>query len=143
MKPEELKIRNFEKEILFSATRSSGPGGQNVNKLSTRVELRFNLFSTFLLSESEKQLIFQKLRKKINKEGELLLVSQSERTQLMNKKTVIEKFYKLLSIALTIQTKRKATRPTNSSKIKRLEEKKIRGTIKRLRKDSGKDQTET
>ena len=142
MKPEELKIRNFESEFLFAASRSSGPGGQNVNKLSTKVELRFNVLSTNLLSEKEKQLIFQKLKNKINKEGELVLVSQSERTQLMNKQAVIEKFFRLISIALTIQPKRKATRATFSSKIKRLEEKKNRGTIKRLRKDSGKNQEE-
>jgi ribosome-associated protein len=142
MKPEELKIRNFENEFLFAASRSSGPGGQNVNKLSTKVELRFNLLLTNLLSEPEKQLVFQKLKNKINKEGELVLVSQSERTQLMNKHEVAEKFYKLVSSAITIRPNRKATRPTFSSRIKRLEEKKNRGTIKRLRKDSGKNQEE-
>jgi ribosome-associated protein len=142
MKPEELKIRNFESELLFTASRSSGPGGQNVNKLSTKVELRFNLLSTNLLSAPEKQLAFQKLKNKINKEGELFLVSQSERTQLMNKQAVIEKFFKLISVALTIQTKRRATRPTFLSKVKRLQEKKNRGTIKKIRKDSGKNHEE-
>ena len=142
MKPEELKIRNFDSEFIFSASRSSGPGGQNVNKLSTKVELRFNVLSTNLFSESEKQLVFKKLKNKINKDGELVLVSQSERSQLMNKQAVAEKFYKLVSAALTIQPYRKATRPTFSSKIKRLEEKKNRGTIKQLRKDSGKNHEE-
>ena len=142
MKPEELKIRNFESEFLFAASRSSGPGGQNVNKLSTKVELRFKLLSTNLLSETEKQTVFLKLKNKINKEGELVLVSQSERTQLMNKQAVIDKFFRLVSDALTIKAYRKATKPSFSSRIKRLEEKKKHGTIKRLRKDTGKNHEE-
>jgi ribosome-associated protein len=137
MNPEELKCRNFESEFVYSTSRSGGPGGQNVNKVSTKVELRFSLPLSSLFSETEKELIFKKLKKKINKDGELLLVSQSERTQLMNKKVVTEKFYELVSKALTIPAKRRATRPTLSSKIKRLEEKKNRGFIKKLRKDSG------
>jgi ribosome-associated protein len=137
MKPEELKIRNFESEFLFAASRSSGPGGQNVNKLSTKSELRFKILSTNLLSDSEKLLIIRKLKNKITKEGELVLVSQSERTQLLNKREVVEKFYKLVSGALTVKPNRKATRPTNSSKIKRLEGKRSHSQLKKSRKDSG------
>lgn len=141
MNPEELKYRNFEREFVYSTSRSGGPGGQNVNKVSTKVELRLSLLLTSLFSETEKELIFKKLKNKINKEGELLLVSQSERTQLMNKKVVTEKFYELVSKALTIPVKRRVTKPTVTSKFKRLEEKKNRGLIKKLRKDSG-DSTE-
>ena len=137
MRPELLKKRYCESEFIFSTSRSGGPGGQNVNKVSTKVELRFSLLSTVLFSESEKEIIFIKLKNKINKEGELILVSQSERTQLMNKKVVTGKFYELVSKALTIPVKRRATRPTVRSKFKRLEEKKNRGFIKILRKDSG------
>ena len=134
MEATELKNRNFESEFIFSTSRSSGPGGQNVNKVSSKVELRFNLLTTLLLSEDEKELIQRQLKNKINKEGELILVSQSERTQLMNKTVVVEKFYDLVSKALTLPIKRKSTRPTLSSRIKRLEGKKIHSTMKKLRK---------
>lgn len=136
MSPEELKHRNFENEFIFSTSRSSGPGGQNVNKVNTKVELRLNILTSSLFSEDEKSLILRKLKNKINNDGELIMISQSERTQLNNKKIVTEKFYELLSAALSIPAKRKSTRPTYSSRIKRLEEKKIRGSIKKLRKDS-------
>jgi ribosome-associated protein len=137
MNAEELKNRNFEKEFVFSTSRSSGPGGQNVNKVSTKVELRFNLHLTSVFTDDEKETIFRKLKNKITKEGELVLVSQSERTQLMNKIVVTEKFYDLMSGALTVQKKRRSTRPTLSSKIKRLEGKRNRGNIKKLRRDTG------
>jgi Protein chain release factor B len=137
MSPDELKKRNLETEFLYSASRSGGPGGQNVNKVSSKVELRFSVILTSLFSETEKEIIFKKLRNKINNEGELILVSQTERTQLMNKKVVTEKFYELLSKALTLPKKRNPTRPTLSSKIKRLEGKRNRGIVKKLRKDSG------
>jgi ribosome-associated protein len=92
---------------------------------------------TSAFSEKEKELIFIRLKNKINKESEIILVSQSERTQLMNKEAVTDKFYNIVSKALTIQKKRRSTRPTLSSEIKRLESKRSRGKIKKLRKDSG------
>jgi len=137
MSPEELKNRNIANEFIYSTSRSGGPGGQNVNKVSTKVELRLNLLLTTLFSATEKELIRIKLRNKINNEDELILVSQSERTQLLNKEVVTEKFYDLVSKALTLPKKRRSTQPTLSSKVKRLETKKIRGSIKKLRKDTG------
>jgi ribosome-associated protein len=137
MSPEELMSRNFENEFVYSTSRSSGPGGQHVNKVSTKVELRFSVLLTLQFSETEKELLFKKLKNKINNEGELILISQSGRTQLTNRKLVTEKFYELVSRALTLPIKRKSTKPTLTSKIKRLEEKRNRGVVKKMRKDSG------
>lgn len=137
MSPEELKTRNFESEFIYSASRSGGPGGQNVNKVSTKVELRFSVILSSVLSDSEKELINKKLKNKINNEGELILVSQTERSQPGNRIAVTGKFYEILSKALTIPIKRRATRPTLTSKIRRLDEKKNRGAVKKLRKDTG------
>jgi ribosome-associated protein len=134
MTPYELKTRKLEEEFMFLTSRSGGPGGQNVNKVSTKVELRFNISVTRLLSEDEKCLILKKLKNKINKESDLILVSQSERTQLLNKQHVIEKFFDLVAKALTIPVKRRATRPTLSSKLKRVETKKLRGQVKMTRR---------
>jgi ribosome-associated protein len=136
MKPEDLADRKLDEELIFTTSRSSGPGGQNVNKVSTKVELRFNVIRSLRLSYSEKQLISEKLRKKINRHGELIMISQSQRSQLKNKKKVIEKFYNLLSKALTIRSVRIPTKPTGSSQQKRLEGKRMRSIIKRSRRDS-------
>jgi ribosome-associated protein len=137
MDTKDLINRNLASELIFTATRSSGPGGQNVNKVNTRVELRFRLSSTSLFTEEEKSILSRKLKNKINKEGEIILVSQSERTQQMNRNEVTRKFYELIARALTKQKKRRSTGPTHTSKIKRLENKHYRGIIKKLRKDSG------
>ena len=137
MNPEELKNRNFENEFIYSTSRSGGPGGQNVNKVSTKVELRLNLLLTTAFSEKEKEIIFRKLKNKINKEGEIILVSQAERTQLMNKSVVKEKFYDLISKTLTIPLKRTPTRPTQTSRLKRLDSKRNRSNMKKLRKQTG------
>jgi ribosome-associated protein len=117
--------RNFYPEFKFSATRSSGPGGQNVNKVSTKVELRFNIQSTELLTPEEKQIIFSKLGNKITKEGEIVLVSQAERSQLANKEKVTERFYSLLIKALTPTKKRKPTKPSKQAKMRRLDTKRL------------------
>ena len=137
MRPEELQERIPESEFRFSTSRSGGPGGQNVNKVNTRVEVRFNIGKSSLLSDHEKELIITTLKNRINIEGELIITSQSERTQLLNKRKATARLYKLVSAALTEKPERRATAPTLSSKTERLERKKKRSTIKRLRKDSG------
>jgi ribosome-associated protein len=137
MKPEELISRHFEKEFIFSATRSSGPGGQNVNKVNTRIELRFNIGSSILLSEVEKQTITAKLGKKITADGDIIIISQSARSQLENKRIAIGKFYILIAKALTKRKRRIPTSPGAGAIARRLEVKRKRSEIKKSR--GGKD----
>lgn len=129
-----LKDRDFQSEFQFSASRSGGPGGQNVNKVSSKVELRFNVLNSLLLDDKEKLIIHEKLGSRINNNGELIMVSQSERSQLKNKEKVVERFYLLLNKALTPKKPRRPTFPTKGSKEKRLESKRIQSVIKEYRK---------
>lgn len=123
--PDPAGGRDFTPELVFSYSRSSGPGGQNVNKVNTKAELRFNVMGSDLLSADEKEMVMQKLGSRINLEGELVLTSQKERTQLKNKEAVIARFYTLLNKALTPKKKRKTSRPPRAVKEKRLENKRL------------------
>lgn len=129
-------------EFVFCTSRSGGPGGQNVNKVNTKVELRFRIADSKGLSEEEKSLLLKKLGKRINALGELVLASQSERTQLRNKQKVIEKFFHIISKALYEKPQRKATSPTLRSKEERLDTKHFRGNIKNLRRDVSRTEDE-
>jgi ribosome-associated protein len=131
----DVRDRNFENEFVFQASRSGGPGGQNVNKVSTKVELRFNLVASALFSDEEKAVLTEKLANKINKLGELVLVCQTERSQLSNRDKVIEKFYFIINKVLTPKTKRIRTKPSKASIERRIEAKKIQSRIKENRKD--------
>ncbi len=124
----------LEKEFLFSAGRSSGPGGQNVNKVNTRVELRFAVDKSENLSSAEKNKIKIKLKNRINAAGELVLVAQTERSQWRNRLQVTSRFFKLLEEVLTPVKKRIKTSPTSASRLKRIESKKRMGLKKQLRK---------
>ncbi len=130
---EEIK-KKLENECIFSASRSSGPGGQNVNKVNTRIELRFSITTSEIFSEKEKDKIRAKLKNRINSSDELVLFSEAKRSQLGNKVLVTEKFFALIEKSLAIQKKRVKTSPSASSKAKRLESKKIEAKKKRLRK---------
>ena len=120
----ETLAQDFTPEFQFQASRSGGAGGQNVNKVSTKVELRFNVLTSNLLDENQKALIQEKLKNQINSEGELIIVSQEERTQLRNKNTVIKKFRELLKKVLFIPKKRLKVKPTIAMIAKRLDAKK-------------------
>jgi ribosome-associated protein len=130
----EAHKKQLENEIVFSATRSSGPGGQNVNKVNTRVELRFSVLNSNVFSEEEKVRISMKLKNRINSEGELILTAQTGRTQFDNREKALEKFYGLIEKALTIQKKRLKSEPTLASRLKRLESKKNLAIKKQMRK---------
>jgi ribosome-associated protein len=139
MNCEELKKRIHTGEFTFSTSRSSGPGGQNVNKVNTKVELRFNIYNAESLSKLEKETLLARLKNKITLKGDLLIISQSERTQLLNKQKAEEKFYKLICSALKEKPERKATAPTVASARERLKKKKKRSSLKNLRKESALD----
>jgi ribosome-associated protein len=119
-----LQNRDFYSEFEFITSRSGGAGGQHVNKVSSKVELRFQVDKSSLLSDEEKEIVKQKLSNKINNEGYLQIVSQVERSQLLNKALVIKKFYQFLEKALTPVKRRRATKPTKASVQARINEKK-------------------
>jgi ribosome-associated protein len=111
-------------ECSFTAVRSSGKGGQNVNKVSTKVILVFDVLNSEVLNEEQKAWILVKLMARISKEGLLQMNSSTERTQLGNRQAVGEKFVRLITKAFHIPVTRIATRPTAGSKERRLKEKK-------------------
>ena len=127
------------KELKFRTSRSSGPGGQNVNKVSSRVELMFDINNSSALSDVEKTKIFEKLANRINSEGVLLLSSEETRSQLKNKQLVISRFVELLEEALKPEKKRRKTKPTAASREKRINAKKKLSNKKDLRKPPTKD----
>lgn len=129
-----MPVRNFEKEFEFITSRSSGKGGQHVNKTNSKVELRFNIPLSEILNENEKELLFKNLSNRINNDGILQIVSQKSRSQIKNKKTCIKKFYELLETGLKIPKERKKTKRSYKSIKKRLERKKRQSEKKERRR---------
>jgi ribosome-associated protein len=111
-------------ELVFTSSRSSGPGGQNVNKVNSKVTLQFDVNNSEILTQEEKDTISRKLSSRITREGILMLTAQAKRSQLQNKETVILKFEKLLAKALEKKKVRKATKPPKGSVQDRIKKKK-------------------
>ena len=124
------KLEIPETELSFSTSRSSGPGGQNVNKVDTRVTLLFDVEGSPSLSPEEKRLIRAHLAGRINKEGVLRVVSQRHRTQSANKEAAVARFIGLLEEALAVDKARRPTSVPAAAKERRLEEKRHRKRVK-------------
>ena len=121
-------------EFQFKASRSSGPGGQNVNKVSTKITLLFNVPLSSALTEDEKQLLISKWENQLTKEGVFQLQCDETRSQLKNKELAIKRFFVKLESALKKAKPRKETKVSRSVKEKRIKEKKRLSDIKKTRK---------
>lgn len=129
-----LNKNELFRELQFKATRSSGAGGQHVNKVSTKIELSFDLESSNVLTETQKTILKQKLASKLTKENVLILFCDETRSQHKNKELIVKRFFSLLEISLKKTKKRKATKPTRAAIEKRIENKQYNSAKKALRK---------
>jgi len=125
-----IKIK--ESELRLSFIRSRGPGGQNVNKVSTAVQLRYNILNSDI-PEDIKDRFCEKYKNRISKNGDVIILAQSHRTQSKNKIDAINRLESLFS-DIKIPVKRIATKPSRSSQVKRIESKKKRSVLKKNRK---------
>ena len=138
MEPSDLIINTHVRlplaELRYRFARSSGPGGQHVNKAETQVELTFDVAHSPSLSDAQRQRILTKLKNLIDAEGVLHLTAQSERSQLRNREAVTERFRSLLAAALHVPKTRRPTKPSAAAQERRIASKKRRGQSKQLRK---------
>ncbi|TPN87575.1 alternative ribosome rescue aminoacyl-tRNA hydrolase ArfB [Aquimarina algicola] len=122
------------KEVIYKAVRSSGAGGQHVNKVSSKVELSFDILASQGLTDEEKLLLSQKLSSRLTKSGTLILQCSDHRSQHRNKELVIKRLFEVLKTNLHIPKKRKSTRPSRAAVKKRLEQKQRQSTKKANRR---------
>jgi len=129
-----MNTEDLIKELTFKAVRSSGAGGQHVNKVSSKIELIFDLQNSQGFNNDEKELLYKNLKTKLSKENLLILKCAETRSQHKNKEIIIVRFLKLIIDALIIPKKRKPTKPSKVSIQKRLDKKKKQAIKKVSRK---------
>lgn len=122
-----------EEELIFSTSRSGGPGGQHVNKTSTKVTLKFSVTQSPSLTLEQKALILSRLAGRLNRDGVLQIVAQEHRSQWANRLSAVEKLVDVLRGALKTSKPRRKTRIPGASRLQRLETKRHRGSIKKNR----------
>ena len=128
-----------ENELELVTSRSSGPGGQHVNKTETRVTVRFDIAASDSLEEAQKQRIRRRLASRINKRGVLRVSSQRHRSQADNRSEALDLMAELIRRALERRKRRKRTRPSRAARRRRLKNKRHRGRIKKLRREPRRD----
>jgi ribosome-associated protein len=125
--------RELLNEMEFATSRSSGPGGQNVNKVNTKVTLKWDVAHSTVLGEEQKAIISRKLAARMTNEGILLITAQDQRSQMLNKEEVLRKLDQILTNAFAVRKIRKATKPGRAAKQKRIKDKKLRSEKKQWR----------
>jgi ribosome-associated protein len=129
----------LQRDVQYKTSRSGGKGGQNVNKVSSKVELLFSVGDSTLFTDDEKALLLSKLQARLNKDGLLQVVCEEERSQYLNKEKAIEKLQAILTKALHKPKKRKASKPSKASVAARLDDKRRASLKKMNRRFSGND----
>ena len=122
-------------EVSYRTSRSSGPGGQHVNKTESRVELMWDPASSLCLTNPQRILVLKRLATRLTDEGMLVLSSEKHRSQHQNREEVNERFFQLVTVSIIPVKKRIPTRPTRSSRENRIREKKNRGEVKKTRRN--------
>ncbi|MBU1261201.1 MAG: aminoacyl-tRNA hydrolase [Planctomycetes bacterium] len=128
------KIQIPQNEVIFKASRSSGPGGQNVNKLNTKISAEVDIANCSFLKVEQKTIVLRKLAARLTKDNRLIVESQKFRSQKANRDSAVEKLERIIENALKKPKKRRLTKPTKTSVEKRLKSKKLKSLLKQQRR---------